>query len=144
MGGSIRVFFRFLSNEPKASALWATLAFWSLNISLAVTARADYHAVFLRLKNLLVHFSPRAEILVSFFSVFQHTSGHPTLPYSLTTVAFSLRICFIRANLFDQSLPRMPQLSLAPFRNRSNSVFRTLQPFPALVPLILPSWRYFT
>jgi hypothetical protein len=79
MAGSIRVFFRFLSNEPKAPALWATLAFWILNISLAVTARADYHAVFLRLKNLLAHFSPRAEILLSFFSVFEHTSGHPPL-----------------------------------------------------------------
>jgi hypothetical protein len=67
MGGSIRVFFRFLSNEPKASALWARLAFWILNISLTVTPWADYHAVFLRLKNLLVHFSPRAEILLSFF-----------------------------------------------------------------------------
>ncbi len=76
MGGGIRVFFRFLFNEPKASAPWETLAFWILNISLAVTARADYHAVFLMLKNLLSHFSPRAEILVSFFSVFEHTSGH--------------------------------------------------------------------
>jgi hypothetical protein len=38
MGGSIRVFFRFLSNEPKTPALWATLAFWILNISLAVKA----------------------------------------------------------------------------------------------------------
>jgi hypothetical protein len=79
MRGSIRVFFRFLSNEPKASALWARLAFWILNISLTVTARADYHAVFLRLKNLLVHFSPRDEILLSFFSVFEHTSEHPPL-----------------------------------------------------------------
>jgi hypothetical protein len=77
IGGSICVFFRFLSNEPKASALWARLAFWILNISLTVTPWADYHAVFLRLKNLLVHFSPRAEILLSFFSVFEHTSGHP-------------------------------------------------------------------
>jgi hypothetical protein len=79
MAGSIRVFFRFLSNEPKASALWARLAFWILNISLTVTARADYHAVFLRLKNLLAHFSPRAEILFSFFSVSEHTSRHPPL-----------------------------------------------------------------
>jgi len=81
MGGSIRVFFRvffcFLSNEPKASTLWATLAFWILNISLAITARADYHAVFLMLKNLLAHFSPRAEILFPFFSVSEHTSSHP-------------------------------------------------------------------
>jgi len=77
IGGSICVFFRFLSNEPKAPALWARLAFWILNISLAVTPWADYHAVFLRLKNLLVHFSPRAEILVSFFSVSEHTSRHP-------------------------------------------------------------------
>jgi hypothetical protein len=45
--------------------------------------------------------------------------------------------------LFDPTLLRMPQLSFAPFRKRSNSVLRTLQPFPALVPLILPIWRYF-
>jgi hypothetical protein len=57
-GWKYYVFFRFLSNEPKAPALWATLAFWILNLSLAVAARADYHAVFLRLKNLLAYFSP--------------------------------------------------------------------------------------
>ena len=56
MDGSIRVFFRFLSNEPEAPAFWTTLTFWILNISLAVTAWADYHVVFLRLEGLFAHF----------------------------------------------------------------------------------------
>ena len=77
IGGSICVFFRFFSDVPKASALWTTLSFWSLNISLAVTAWADDQAIILRVKNLLAHFSPRAEILFSSFPVSEHTSRHP-------------------------------------------------------------------
>ena len=46
-------------------------------VLMAVTAWADDHTVFLRLKNLLVHFSPRAAILFSFSFVSEHTSSHP-------------------------------------------------------------------
>ena len=58
MGGSIWVFLRFIYDIPKAFALCTTLSLGSLNISLTVTPRADYHAVFLRLQNLVAHFSP--------------------------------------------------------------------------------------
>jgi hypothetical protein len=45
-----------------------------LNISLAVIAWADDHAIFFRFKDLPVHFSPSAEILFSSFSVSEHTN----------------------------------------------------------------------
>jgi len=45
---------------------------------------------------------------------------------------------------FLTKLPLGPAQLSFPFRNRSNSDLSTLQPFPALVPLILPAWRYFT
>lgn len=45
----------FISDVPKASTLRATLPFWSVNISLAVTLWAGDHSVFLGLKHLLSH-----------------------------------------------------------------------------------------
>jgi len=116
MNGSIRVFFGFLSNEPKASTLWATLAFWSLNISLAVTPWADYHAVFLRLNNLFFHFSPRAKIFFSFLSVSEHTSWC-LLPESFYGggrfgYRFSLSSKTVFMKKISSSLPFLPKYFL--------------------------------
>jgi hypothetical protein len=47
--------FQLPFDEPEAAAFWTTLTFWILNISMAVTAWTDYHAVFFRLEGLSVH-----------------------------------------------------------------------------------------
>jgi uncharacterized protein (DUF983 family) len=51
--GEIRILFCLLFNETKAPALWTTLTFWLLNISLAVTAGADHHTIFFWIKILI-------------------------------------------------------------------------------------------
>jgi len=45
-------------DEPKTPALWTTLTFRVLNITMAVTAWADHHAIFFGVEYLIVHFSP--------------------------------------------------------------------------------------
>ncbi len=70
-------FLVFLFNQAKASAFWARLPLWNLNISLAVTLLANNHAVFLRLNNLPAHFSLRVDILVFSSFVSEHTSIYP-------------------------------------------------------------------
>jgi hypothetical protein len=62
--------FLFLFNEPKAPALWTTLTFWILNISLAITAGTDYHAILFGIENLLLHFSPPDKLSAVLFLLF--------------------------------------------------------------------------
>jgi len=55
--------FHSLFNEPKASTLWATLTFWVLNKSIAITTRTDFHIISSRVKNLFGQF----QLLFGFF-----------------------------------------------------------------------------
>jgi hypothetical protein len=54
---SIHLFFWLPFDKPEAPAFWATLTLWILNISMAITAWADYHAVFLGLEGFSAHLS---------------------------------------------------------------------------------------
>jgi len=58
IGGNIHILFCFLFDEPKASAFWTSLTVWISNISMTVTIWTDFHAIFFRIENLFVHFSP--------------------------------------------------------------------------------------
>ena len=60
-----------LFNKPKTPALWTTLTFRVLNISMAVTVWADHHAIFLGVDSLIVHFSPLDKLSASWVVYFQ-------------------------------------------------------------------------
>jgi hypothetical protein len=106
--------FLLLLNETKAPALWTALTFWILDISMAITARAENHPIFFRVENLLGHFSPPDGLS-------NPGAVRLQLPFFRGTPAFDVFQCHLHVASRN---PFLPLVKICSHENRKDGEYR--------------------